>query len=45
MRSNTRGPQKFRRHKDDTHTQRQMRPAPRRQTTRHAQVAAAMREA
>jgi hypothetical protein len=45
MRSNTRSPQKFRRLKDDNRTQRSLRPAPRRQTTRHAQVAAAIREA
>lgn len=45
MRSNTRGPGKFRRLKDDNRSQRNSRPAPRRQGTRHAQVTAALREA
>jgi hypothetical protein len=45
MHSNTRGPAKFRRLKDDNRTQRSLRPAPRRQGTRHARITAAIREA
>ena len=48
MQSNTRQPVKVRRHhiQDDTElARRQPRPAPRRQTTRAAQIRAALREA